>query len=346
MTSTGLRHTHKHTQANNRSPATVILATAAHAQFNPGDFNPGATIPITDLPGAVPTGVPTGGVPPGYPRGFDTATAARQRRIHGILASLTFIGLFPLGALSLRLLPGRWAFWTHAILQVAGWVVFVAAAALGFVMVRSVRVPMSDGEGWLIYDPRTKFHPIVGIVVFILVVGQPLLGWLHHRKYQIEGHRTAVSYLHIWNGRALMVMGIVNGGLGLRISGASDMVSFFGCVLGPPLYFLCSTLCTPPVLIDLQTCFSHLLNKLQVMLAYTIIASILASAWVIVALLSELRRMRGRDVFGRLKRGELRVPWRRSRGHGVRMVRIDKAVRTGSADGPDAPGTGPGPRYA
>lgn len=49
---------------------------------------------------------------------------------------------------------------------------------------------------------------------------QPVLGSLHHRHFVRHGRRGAISYAHIWYGRSLIVLGIINGGLGLRLSGS------------------------------------------------------------------------------------------------------------------------------
>lgn len=54
------------------------------------------------------------------------------------------------------------------------------------------------------------------------MVVQPILGWIHHRNYVKYERRTKVSYGHIWFGRALMFIGIINGGTGLQLSGASS----------------------------------------------------------------------------------------------------------------------------
>lgn len=35
--------------------------------------------------------------------------------------------------------------------------------------------------------------------------------------------RGAFGHVHIWYGRALIIMGMVNGGLGLQLTGASDV---------------------------------------------------------------------------------------------------------------------------
>lgn len=95
-------------------------------------------------------------------------------------------------------------------------------------------------------------HPIIGIVVFVMLAFQPLLGWIHHRQFKRYQRRQMASHLHLWDGRIAIVLGIVNGGLGLRLAGARDTLK----------------------------------------LAYTIVAAILGGAWVILALISECRRGR------------------------------------------------------
>lgn len=45
-----------------------------------------------------------------------------------------------------------------------------------------------------------------------------MLGWFHHLHFLKYGKRGPVSYGHLWYGRTLMVLGVVNGGLGLQLS--------------------------------------------------------------------------------------------------------------------------------
>jgi len=52
------------------------------------------------------------------------------------------------------------------------------------------------------------------------MVIQPVLGFLHHSHYKKYTARGAVSYAHIWYGRILILLGIINGGLGLQLAGA------------------------------------------------------------------------------------------------------------------------------
>ena len=61
-------------------------------------------------------------------------------------------------------------------------------------------------------------HPIIGIVLFVLLFFQPLLGFLHHFMFKKHGRRMVWSYGHIWLGRIIITLGIINGGLGLQLA--------------------------------------------------------------------------------------------------------------------------------
>lgn len=102
-----------------------------------------------------------------------------------------------------------------------------------------------------------SYHPIIGIILFGLVLTQPLGGLLHHGLMKKHGKRTLVSYVHICKhtspslpipylatttlspilllpfpsklaltpllpsadlGRLLITLGMINGGLGLLLS--------------------------------------------------------------------------------------------------------------------------------
>jgi hypothetical protein len=64
-------------------------------------------------------------------------------------------------------------------------------------------------------------HTIFGTVIIGLFLLQPIFGLLHHLQYRKTSSRAPVSHLHICYGRALMVCGIVNGGLGCQLAGNS-----------------------------------------------------------------------------------------------------------------------------
>ncbi|AEO66557.1 uncharacterized protein THITE_31826, partial [Thermothielavioides terrestris NRRL 8126] len=170
--------------------------------------------------------------------GFDIELALAHRRIHGILAALAMVLLFPLGAILLRVLPaGRPAVWTHVAVQLLAWGVYVAAAGLGI-----------D----LLQNPSTRYHPIIGLVLLALLVIQPVVGFVHHRVYKRVQRRQLWSYLHLAIGRVGITLGIINGGLGLYLANASASAKR----------------------------------------VYAIVPAIMWALWMLVALWSEIRRLR------------------------------------------------------
>jgi hypothetical protein len=90
---------------------------------------------------------------------------------------------------------------------------------------------------------------------------QPIGGILHHLGFKRHGQRTLVSHLHIWLGRILITLGIINGGLGLLLASKSPRRA------------------SPDVLRPRH-------------IAYGIFAGVMWILWVIVAVFGELRRRR------------------------------------------------------
>ncbi|QDS73760.1 hypothetical protein FKW77_005149 [Venturia effusa] len=132
-------------------------------------------------------------------------TRTRILMSHGIIAGLAFVVLFPLGAIAIRLFsfPGLVAF--HAACQTVGYLFWVVGFGLGVYIANNLNY---------INQP----HAVIGIVLFILAFFQPILGALHHSNYKKFQTRTAVSHGHIWIGRILITLGIINGGLGLKLA--------------------------------------------------------------------------------------------------------------------------------
>lgn len=58
----------------------------------------------------------------------------------------------------------------------------------------------------------------MGTIIVALLAIQPIFGLLHHNYYAKNHSRGIISYVHIWYGRALLITGIVNGGLGLQLA--------------------------------------------------------------------------------------------------------------------------------
>ena len=82
-------------------------------------------------------------------------------------------------------------------------------------------------------DPHTK----LGAAILVLAFFQPILGIIHHGLHkrrasayksgsaQTRPGRTAPGLIHLWLGRLLIVLGMVNGGLGLRLAAQSPYES-------------------------------------------------------------------------------------------------------------------------
>jgi len=128
---------------------------------------------------------------------------------HATLASLAFVGLFPIGGILIRIANFTGLVWVHAAVQALAYLIYIAAFGIG--------VYMATNMNYI-----TNAHPIIGIVLFIVLFAQPLLGLMHHRLFKKYQHRTFWSYAHIGIGRIAILLGIINGGLGLRLARAGN----------------------------------------------------------------------------------------------------------------------------
>lgn len=153
---------------------------------------------------------------------FDHAT--RILIAHAVLASLVWVVFVPWLAILLRLnIKNPIVLKLHAIGQVLSYVIYIAAAGLGIWLARQ-----SAAYGiW--NDP----HPQLGLAILAIAFFQPIFGAVHHRIYKKRAtalqngqptkppSRTIAGRIHLWVGRILIVLGIVNGGLGIRLASYS-----------------------------------------------------------------------------------------------------------------------------
>ena len=144
---------------------------------------------------------------PGVQKGRELISAARVEKkppntliprlitIHGIVLSIAFMILFPAGVTALRSGSSK-GFKYH-------WVVQSTAMAFAFV-----------GFCLALYFSWGRFfthpHKIIGEILFLCLVAQPILGWRHHINFVRVRHRTQVSYWHMWIGRAILGFGMIN----------------------------------------------------------------------------------------------------------------------------------------
>lgn len=128
---------------------------------------------------------------------------------HGIIMSVLFLGLFPLAALTLYLPTTKKVRFIHAPLQVIGTILLIAGLVLGIVI--GLRLDEIDG-----------YHQVIGyIVVAMLVLFQPAMGLYQHLHYHKTGGRTIFGVMHRWLGRSMIVLGVINGGLGWQLTNSN-----------------------------------------------------------------------------------------------------------------------------
>jgi hypothetical protein len=185
-----------------------------------------------------------------------SSMASRQKILiaHGVLAALAFVLFFPVGAILIRLGSFRGVWLVHGIFQLFAYIVYIVAFGLGIWMVNNIP-----------YNLLGSYHPIIGIVVFVLLFFQPILGFVHHVQYKKHSRRTIWTYGHLWLGRIAITLGMINGGLGMLL--ASDAPAF---------------LAFRP-------------NQGQI-IAYGVVAGIMWLLWVAAAVVGERRRARAPAV--------------------------------------------------
>ena len=124
---------------------------------------------------------------------------------HAVLATLAFGLLFPTGSILIRLGSFRGLWIVHGIIQLITYILFIAAAAIGIYIATHAR-------------EMNHTHPIIGVIVLVLLFFQPFLGLVHHFAFKKHNRRVVWSYAHVWLGRFVITLGIINGGLGLQLS--------------------------------------------------------------------------------------------------------------------------------
>ncbi|KAK2612407.1 hypothetical protein QQS21_001511 [Conoideocrella luteorostrata] len=125
---------------------------------------------------------------------------------HGVIMAIVFVVGYPIGS-SLIPLIGKW--FVHAGWQLAVFLGMWAAFGIGYTV--------ASRYGTFFMNSHTR----LGVIVCAFMGLQPILGWLHHQHFVKRQSRGVVSHIHIWYGRMLMILGIVNGGLGLHYANES-----------------------------------------------------------------------------------------------------------------------------
>lgn len=150
---------------------------------------------------------------------IDSDSVRKKRIAHAVLMIVSFVLLFPLIALGIPLFPSSRTVFIHACLQLSTLALVIAGFGLG--------ISMAIG-----LDLVGSYHPIIGIVVVsCLILLQPAMGLVQHWYFRRSGKKSIAAYVHRWVGRTLITLGIINAGLGFRLTGIGTSLAPTGAVI-------------------------------------------------------------------------------------------------------------------
>jgi hypothetical protein len=130
--------------------------------------------------------------------------------LHGVIMSLAFILVFPTGALLMRLLR-KMGVLVHAGVQSLGLALVIIGFCTGVYVGRQYNRSRHLGTG----------HQALGLLVFAALFVQVGLGVVQHGVYRRTKRETMLGVVHRFLGPAIIILGLVNGGLGLDLAGRS-----------------------------------------------------------------------------------------------------------------------------
>ncbi|KAF2469130.1 CBD9-like protein, partial [Lindgomyces ingoldianus] len=121
--------------------------------------------------------------------------------IHTVVMCGTFVILFPIGVIFLRLLEKvRW----HAWIQGFGMVLAVLGVGVG------IKLGLEYNHSKNV----NSAHQILGLFVVVFTIAQFTLGFIHHRIYKKHSRPTIMGKIHLYMGPFILLAGAINGFLG------------------------------------------------------------------------------------------------------------------------------------
>ncbi|KAG6009059.1 hypothetical protein E4U21_003391 [Claviceps maximensis] len=134
-----------------------------------------------------------------------TGKSDYKATLHGTFMIFSIIGMMNFGVVLLR--ACGWAKW-HALNQ--------CIATLGALSGLVLGVLTS-----LLYNRSRSFshhHQILGFIIVAFILGQLGLGFKHHLEYQKTQAPTLFGKIHVWSGRVILFLALVNSFLGFALA--------------------------------------------------------------------------------------------------------------------------------
>jgi hypothetical protein len=145
----------------------------------------------------------------------------RKRNAHACMMSIVFLVLYPLGAISLhlplpyflrkiRIVPS-----VHVPIQILGLAMMIGAMGLGIDIAKDLHF----------FSESVPAHVVIGLLATsMIIVIQPVMGILQHFHFRKTGGKSMYAYIHRWNGRVAIILGMINQGLGFQLVGIGTVV--------------------------------------------------------------------------------------------------------------------------
>lgn len=127
--------------------------------------------------------------------------------LHGLFMVSAFMLAYPLGIYFLRS-PRATSFNLHWTIQSLGSMALLIGAVIGYWQSHAISV----------------VHQYIGIALFVGVALQLLAGWRHHVHFLRVKQSSWITRLHIWAGRGILPLGMLNIFSGLKLRGYSWVV--------------------------------------------------------------------------------------------------------------------------
>ncbi|KOC10014.1 cellobiose dehydrogenase [Aspergillus flavus AF70] len=129
---------------------------------------------------------------------------------HGLMIAISFILLFPSLALVVLLPYAISIPKAHAPLQILTLALAISGMDVGLQLAVEKNLMMNS-------------HPIIGIIVVVLLtLFQPAVGFFQHRHLRRDGGKSVFAYAHRWLDRSMIILGTINGGLGFHLAGIGN----------------------------------------------------------------------------------------------------------------------------
>ena len=150
--------------------------------------------------------------------------------VHAVLMCVAFVLIFPAGAVVMQFL--KRALW-HAAIQVVGFVAVFAGFGIAvhfagqYNKVSSTYVETTSTRKILISSQSKDFnsaHQIIGLIILAGLLMQLGLGLVHHTMYVRSNSPTPFGRVHSFLGPFIMVLGLINAGVGFDFAGKSYLL--------------------------------------------------------------------------------------------------------------------------